>query len=338
MDGLIAKDVSMHKLISAMGCLLIAGLALAYQSDDLVIKVTGSSYDLDKDRKIEALGVCSFSPEAINCWDMEGKPAPAWSNKLVTYFQGSNGSDFSIRFKKKNRLVVFRMTGPDSTSYTIQSARGNYSGAGQISDNSTTETLFWSKVTADPEQTETEMYVNPYMRSEFKSFDLPFKVGEKGTFQGVNFEMGNWKPNPRPKNAANMLNQGFGGSGIYNPGGMYLQGASWTFVLGMEGGPTNFSYQPVGKDGQIIRYVDAKGAPVSAVKYLEGSNNAAPNFGNPPQNSKYFPAMVQGTGQSVPGAFTMLTNVNPKSISAIKVGYSRQIRMLFSGFPLDPKS
>ncbi|GEM_PF-5772110 len=122
----------------------------------------------------------------------------------------------------------------------------------------------------------------------------------------------------------------------------------WTVVIGLKGGDgqnqyVQWSYTPLDASGAPIRYVDADGKPISAIKALAleptlqpGNNNYYPNgeaalVKKPKAVAAYF----QGGGPSP--AFRATTNIDPKAIATLRIRASHVETKDLGPFPLDPK-
>jgi hypothetical protein len=176
--------------------------------------------------------------------------------------------------------------------------------------------------------------------------EIPFKLGSKAKVLDVEYEVGPTQPYKVPPRVSNPG----GYPGGYPGRWLSSAGKYWTSLFNVNGA-TNGGYSlgtfaVYGIDKDPILYVDRNGNPVSAVTYLsdpEPDNSGYEYDGlstRPAKESKphkYVKALFYQL-QSIPGASSYVTNVNPAKIGTIQINYSVIKGILFDNIPLDPKS
>ncbi len=291
----------------------------------------------DNGLKVEGLGVCSIEPSNVDCWDMDGVHDASLSEQIRGYYMGSS-NEVSFRVGKKNRYLVYRKS--YNANIQAQSPDGQYMNSSEIY-GSGGPTVSWSRINPDTASKDASILFSINGLPGPKPVTVPFEKGKKGTFEGTELEIGEYKPfKPAPGEQQQQP---------YYP--MIANAKQWSIFVGFAPSDqqNSLSYGLLGKDGKPVAYVDRDGEPVSAVKFLSetppGFNgyyngyNPGYDFGPGGRNTppKYAAAVVTSNGPSVQGAFTLRTNVNPSRIGALTVSATHQMRVLVKGFPLDPK-
>ncbi|RYG26644.1 hypothetical protein EON82_02455 [bacterium] len=275
----------------------------------------------------EARGVCEVRPESIRCWDMAGAKSAELEESMRAVL--ANGQEVSFRVGKKNRILVIRRPQALSVSYRTNPNNSLY-GNWQQQGEPTTEFVRYS---AEPSETEVVLTAQTVVQSP-NDEEIAFAEGTSGQIDGRRVEIGAVQkidpakaPNPR-----------FYG---YN---RPPSGTAWNVVLGLSGKENdyvNWTFTPLNSSGQPIRYVDASGKPITAIRALALEPNLSPNNYNPYPNDPAAPkpkaavAYFQGGG-SAP-AFRATTNVDPKAIAKLRIRASHQESAALGPFPLDPK-
>lgn len=308
-----------------------------------IVNAVGGRYEAGN-LSVQTLGACSYTVDAISCWDLEGKPSPSLSERLESHYLGSNGNDLQFKFRRKNRLVVVRTTGMNGNSVSLQTDQGGYGGSGQIYDSQGQTSLQWLNLAVDSSATTANIQATVYNASLVKNLDLNFRKGEKAVFQGSNIEIGSATPLPKVKRRGDRpryeVFDGQRGYGYIAEG--RDQGSWWTIAIGADpvaGGQMLGISQPMDKTGKPILYVDKDGKIVSPVKYLESvpkDPNGQVIYGAT-QSSKYFQARFQSANSNVPSTQTILTNIDPSEIAKVRLSYNPPTVVRFTDIPLDPK-
>jgi|GEM_PF-3368735 len=286
---------------------------------------------------VEGLGVCAIGESEVSCWDMDGRRSPSLTEQIRAGLLGRGNNDMSFRFGKKNRyLVVRRSASQPSASYQVNGQYSNNFSFDYSSNGPVVELLRLSADSADTEATVTAMI---HGLEPGRTIDLPLRVGERVQFEGSEFEVGpseEIKVGPAPA----------------QPNVPPRWGKQWRIYLGQGEANRygNFNLVPVGADNKPIIYVDKKGDPVSAVEFLrampkpDAARNSAVNFGRwypgmpVDPNAKYQEVrLLMNSEQTVRGATTVVSNVNPRYIRALRFSATPTRRVAITGFPLDPR-
>ncbi len=278
---------------------------------------------------LEARGACDVRPENIACWDMDG----AKSAELEDGIRGalSNGNEVQFRFGKKNRMLAFRRPQNMGFSYRVGTNTSLY-GTWNVNGDPTTEFV---RIPADPSDKQVVVTAQATIPS-LKDEEIAFREGAVGQIDGRKVEIGamikvvpaKTPPNARP---------------YYYGQPRPVDG--WNVVMGIsskENEYLNWTYTALDSSGQPIKYVDAQGKPITAMKALAlepniqaNGNYPYPNGETPVPKPKAAMAFYQGGG---PGpAFRALTNIDPKSIATLRIRASHTESADLGPFPLDPK-
>lgn len=281
------------------------------------------------DRNFDAAGVCEANPEGVKCWDLDRKPLPSAEENLRSL--SANGTDLTFRIGKKNRYLVVRRPRDFNLNYRLSIS--DY--AGYISNYQGDPVYDFIKVAVDGSLPDVSLSAQVWVPAD-RDVDVPMQEGSKANIEGRTLEIGK----------ASL------GKGNPQAPGMFPMGQSvpsphpwWSVIMGIDGDLSqglNWGMTPIGRDGKPIAYVDAKGEPMSAVKAM--SEGVSPD----PFNGGYVLPDMQGTPGKKPKAFVAYfrsngygsafrsdTNVNPRSIAAIRIKWSRPVTVALGPFPLD---
>lgn len=284
------------------------------------------------DFQVDAVGACRYDERSIDCWDMKGVRQDDLTAQVRRVFDSSNGLDLALKIGKKNRLLVLSSSG-GSASYSVELAGGEY-GQTYSASGQGPRHLQMIRSATDFDTKTAGVIFNHFNAVISALYLLTFRRGEKGSFQGIDFEVGATQALETPK-----PRKGFGVE--YGQSyGLPQWGNHWSVVLGANpiSDASRLTINPVGADGKPILYVDAKGNPASAIDFLNSvPKRNAGGYVPTPSSQKFAPAMFVVGSPSVTGAYVYQTNVNPSKIKALQITTSQQRRVLFEGFPLDPK-
>lgn len=282
--------------------------------------------------RVEARGACEIRPESVACWDMDGKPSPDLTDATRATLANN---EVGFRLGRKNRVLVVRRSQQMSVQYRVEGQDNVYSNW-QSGGDPTTEYL---RVAAEPSAATATLRVQSTVQAS-KDVDLPLREGATGEVEGWTVEVGAAQK-VIPKKGDPPVNRG------YYYGQPPASTEYWNVVMGLkgrEGESVSWAYTPLDAAGAPIRYVDAKGRPLSAIKALalEPSLQPNPNYGYPgaptgegARKPKASAAYFQGYGTAP--AFRAATNIDPKAIASLRIRASHQKSLDLGPFPLDPK-
>lgn len=302
---------------------LVVGLAYAAQEAGPKKSATFSKGTL------EALGACEVRPESVACWDLSGAKSPELEDSIRGLL--SNGNEIQFKFGKKNRVLAFRR--PQSLNFQYRAdANNSLYGNWTVSGDPTTEFV---RIPADPSAKQvviTAMTSNPGDKDE----EISFKEGSTAQIDGRKLEIGAMQKVTPTKTGPN--------SRGYNYYGQPRPTEGWTVVMGLSGAEGQFvvwNYVALDTSGQPIRYVDAQGKPITAMKALAlepnlQNGNYYPNNGEP-QTPKPKAAMAYFQGGGAGPAFRATTNIDPKAIGTLRIRATHSESAELGPFPLDPK-
>lgn len=218
----------------------------------------------------EALGTCDVRPESIACWDLDGKPAPELASSLRSSL--SNGGDVSFRLGKKNRTLAVCRPQAMPLSYHVGENNSVYAS----STYNMNPVFDFIRVAVEPSETSAVLSLSATIQSP-QDLEIPFREGSKAEIEGRTLEIGPpakaGKNDPPPN----------------NPYGRPVPGESWIVPVSLSGDPNTgyWNYTPLDAASQPIRYVDAKGQPITALKALALEPTLQPGGGyyNPPNDA-----------------------------------------------------
>lgn len=277
---------------------------------------------------VEARGVCDVRPESVACWDMDGKPATDIVEAIRSHL-GTNGQEVQFRLGKKNRYLVLRR--PQALQISYQTGTNN-----SLSANSTYNSdpvTDFVRLAADPSDATATLKAQATIQSN-EDVSLPLREGTKMDIEGRNVEVG----------AATKVVPVKGRPMIDPYSNRTMLGDAWNVVIGLGGEPgyVSWAYTPLDASGAPIRYVDASGKPIAALKALAlepnlpaGNNGYSGNPLASTAKPKAAVAVFQGYGAAP--AFRATTNIDPKWIATLRIRASHTESMDLGPFPLDPK-
>jgi hypothetical protein len=279
----------------------------------------------------EAVGACDVRPESIACWNLDGSKSTELEDSVRAIL--SNGQEVNFRVGKKNRFLAVRRPQQMPISYRAGANNSLY-GNWQRPGDPTTEFIRYA---GDPTETQVVLTAQTTVQSPNEDL-IDLKEGSSAEIDGRKLEIGaiqkvipgKTRPDPR-----------FYYNGYNRP----PVGETWNVVFGLsgkEGEYVNWAFTPLDAAGQPIRYVDAHGKPIAAVRALALEPTLSPNnFNGYPNNDPAAPkpkaavAYFQGAGTSP--AFRAGTNIDPKAIAKLRIRASHQVSADLGPFPLDPK-
>ena len=279
----------------------------------------------------EARGVCDVRPESIRCWDMSGATSVELEDTMRAVL--ANGQEVNFRVGKKNRILIVRRPQSMPVSYRANPNNSLYGNWQQGSDP-TTEFIRYA---AEPSETQVVVTAQTTIQNP-KDEEIAFREGTSDQIDGRKLEIGAMQkviPGKTPPNPHFYYN------GYNRP----PVGETWNVVFGLsgkEGEYVNWAFTPLDAASQPIRYVDAHGKPIAAVRALALEPTlSSNNFNGYPNNDPAAPkpkaaaAYFQGAGTAP--AFRAGTNIDPKAIAKLRIRASHQETATLGPFPLDPK-
>jgi hypothetical protein len=281
---------------------------------------------------VEGLGVCSITPDTVDCWNMDGVHDPGLTDRIRGFYTGGYNNEVSLKFGKKNRFLVVQ-THPNQGLQLMSRAGGYLNMAGN--QGSMDGNFEWVRV--EPEPTETSASIIAILSNlpGDPPVDVPFVKGQKQMVGNVELEIGAYQPwtgNSYPNFVYN---------GAYDGPQQQTQ-KQWAIAVGSSDAMQfSASFTALDRRGRTINFVDKNGKIITGLQYLEEQQkHPRPGFGpgiypGPyPMNGT---ANVQFMGGNIGGAFSLVTNIEPSQIGSLRVTTNRQLRVLIKGFPMDPK-
>jgi hypothetical protein len=304
------------------------------------VDVTVKNVYSDEDgNSIEIVGVASISADDVKCWDYTGTLSPELSEIVKNKCLRSSSSELSFRFGKKNRFILFRAK-PQGRNVEWRQVSGDYVNNSSFYDGSQ-DSLQLIRVALDKNDLTLSLVANLTAPQPTK-VDLPFKLGAKAKVSDSEYEVGPYQPYKIPAPGSN--------PNSYNERRYQAASKYWTTIFKFTGsfgpGYMGQSMAIFGADKQPILYVDRNGNPVSAVTYLSDpepereyydSNAAAAAAAKDKKPHKYVKSMFVSL-QSIQGAMSFVTNVDPAKIGSLQISYSERKTVKFENIPMDPKN
>ncbi len=280
--------------------------------------------------KVELLGVCRASETEVECWGPDGRLDETLREQLKDLFLRNEFDSVPVRYGTRTRVAIFRFTNPwnydprGTIEAYFQSSRGSLSWPNRMSSSE------------DPQRVEvraTVIFAKPHeqngqvstviRKSAPPSKRMAIKEGASLDYVGSRFTVR--KIAKVPADA---------------PPTFGISGSRWTIVMtatNQLGYPLQLGWTAIGKDGLVIRAVDAKGTPV-----LVDPSAIQPVFSRSgfEQPSKYSRAVFgSSAGLRVPmegDDYLITTNIDPSKIKEVYLVGSSTERLTIGGIPLEP--
>jgi len=294
------------------------------------VSVTGY-FRADDGSTAEVAGVCKISEDTVDCWKMDGsrnKELAAFLKKSIDEGKSRIPADldFSLRFNRKNRIVVAKVQQAMGTRSVL-----DVTGAGSI--HSAANALRISLPVDNP--------VGP--RMPWSHYEVRMAVEDKGARSTVLRLSQSSLTSPGgavvPCLDRTMVSLGgfvFQVQSIAEEPRAFQPGADsprWTIRLKtiQSAGNMEVNVIPCDTEERPITYVDASGNPVTAEAFLKEKARVR----GTDEPLKY--RLVENGMKQFEGAVELKTNVNPAKVYRLRV-VGRQIRRIYlTGIPLDPK-
>lgn len=270
-------------------------------------------------RTFEPLGVCAVDDRAVSCWGLQGQPDPSLSADVERRVRALE-TPLGFRLGKKNRFLIARR-GPVATTSYQTGAEGM-----QVYELTQSETpaLTMIRYVARPDQRSGQLSIE-VGSVQGAPVEMPCREGAKVRVEDVQVEIGEIVENDGLDRRWN-----FGGPRGYFPNGR------WRFSVGRTETtpPGTLIFEPIGKDGKPIRFVDPFGKPVATAK---GEALIKEAYG-PKRDWTRLPPVdyAQIVVPPANGAFWVSCNVDPSTIAKFKVSRVVTHRETLGPFPLDP--
>ncbi len=321
----------MNKAIVALTSLGLVSLGVASLQEDSAPVHLYSANGVH----VEALGACDISSLEAHCWNMDGAPDSDLTTRIKNALS-SNNQEISCRFGQKNVfLVVDSMVNQPSLMRRPQ----GYINTVYLNQNGNLR-LQLARIDPDEEKGPVTLYATIGGLPGPTSVDLNAAPDSTATVGKTTYTTGTY----RVKNNPPVPNRGSYEPYVNSPYGLRAS-KEWVVAIGTsdssnsEGYPT---FAALDKDKKPITYVDRSGAPVTSLKFIESENvnptrpGYLPN-GNIDPKAKILPAYVSPTQTSVPGAFTLATDIDPKSIAYYRITVTATAKFNLGPFPVQPK-
>jgi hypothetical protein len=261
---------------------------------------------------IEPLGVCRIDDNGAACWSTTGKPDPELTAQIDGLARETK-EELAFVPVRKNRFLIVRCKPVLSTSESTTAGRVRsfvlHSEAGA--------SLVAYRVDS-PSSASTSSVTIRMNVPVGKAVDIPFREGGGAKVEDVNITLG--RATPSSQWAA------MGLSGL----------SAWHFgVDRTETSPTgDLAFEPIGRDGKTIRYVDGWGRPYDNAKGEAIWQKVAAgqwDWRTPPE------ANIAGVDHELGSPpLWYVTNVDPKSIAKLRARRLREQTETIGPFVLDP--
>lgn len=262
--------------------------------------------------EIQGLGVCTISESKATCWDMAGNGSESLAAEVQSLLR-DNHFLIAVEPGAKNRYLIARTF--SHGSYVSFQTRGP--GALSLGRSGDADWYFIHKT---PPSTQSSVSITAWISTLRNPVILPFHEGGNVTVSGQEVVYG-------------LVRKASSKETTRMPSG----GPLWKITLGGNLDDSELHYPSFGAEdsrGQPIRFVDARGTPVSSDHLPRKSKGGAPR-----SELSSVPAEVQshmGTS-TMQGAFSLMTNIDPKWIKFLEIKITDRHPVVIGEFPLDPK-
>ncbi len=294
-------------------------------------------YRIEGSGAVEVEGVCRFDESEIACWDGAGKPNEELADRIRQGLSGQEAySNLSIRFGRKNRIVVVRQE-QEQTSSPGPRRSINLQAVG-------TDSSSGSYINLPPESSTFEQG-KPYV-----SRNARLVAEEKGARET---KMRLMVSEPMPESPVLQLRKGataeLGGvrftvesiqKGNAMRGGFFGGDTKdvWTVRLARSGktarpamfGPTIDTMRYVGPKGELV------GNEVFQA-WQRKQMEAAQKKGNWDMSRSPYRSIQIGTSMESPGKMEFVVNADPSKVGSIRIYGAYQRIVDVTGIPLDPQ-
>jgi hypothetical protein len=294
---------------------------------------------------VEALGACRIDVQSASCWNMDGKPDVGLTDQVTKGLKGPYGSRVLTYRDAKVFAVARASPDLDFTMRGQAKAGRNHSWSLGYGDSGKLMTIYGIEQADNPANL-GELPLNAvisHVPTEY-SLSLYPKVGERISAEGSSLTLGNVRAI-----LAGELKQDEPYLTLYDRDQfvLYPREQFWRYTFAWTGPLFGWGCDWVALDlnGKPIQGVDLKGQPASidlvtkeSLPYgKEGVVGAV--MPKAPGQRDHFPARFrQWYYTFVNGAYTVVSNVDPRVISKIQVRPTRTVQGKLGPFPLAPSS
>ena len=305
-------------VICLSGLSLLAFTAKQGEGDSPI--TTSKSYQSTDFGRMEVLGACSMTPDAINCWDADGKPNADLSKQIEAYYIVETKTALEFKYGRKNRLLVVR-TAPVRNANVTKGAFGTCKGrllsrAGEIGRYTAGRgtSMEWYAYDADPNEKTASL--NFSLTIFWGESPLRVQSGAEAQVGALKFHVDGIAPGP---------------DRVAWDGSHNLHQKIWNVAVSISGVPTDakipdLSFRALDKNGTTIMLVAPNGTPLpNTIK--DGATSKA-------GTSPAMPYCIQGERTSHQ---IIAMADDPSKVAGISIsGYSTR-SVTLTGIPLDPK-
>lgn len=282
------------KVIALTGLGLSAvGLAYSVKTRKAV-----HSYESADFGRIDVAGACKLSGDGVECWNADGKVDRELTKQVETYYVAHPDHTITIRYGRKNRLLVVRTMAKRNANVTLggmpvwNGKPLNLEGEAGRSINGHGPALQWFSIDAGPAETTANISFSLHVFEGEST--LPAKTGAATRVGPLKFQVGGITPGPTIQTYDGITSSGL---------------ETWNLAVTLDGlaaGPMPFLFpRPVTKQGKTIENVDRKGNPL-------------PHNAKPPAAQ----AMTFFSGGAGTTHETITTVLNPEKIGGIAISAS----------------
>lgn len=308
---------------------IVGGVFLSSQDSEVI---QGDKMVKGDFGQVEFVACCKVGETEIKCWDEKGKPVTKYEEKIRASFDDTYRS-VPIRYGKKTRVAIFRMTSQNRTDGYGATLNGSFdSQYGSFYFNESEQELINGNrvrvvtaiVVADQKETTgaAKTSVNYTLEPSDK---LELKPGSSVTYAGTTYTVRRIVKSTLDPTVYG--DQGTGRWGVAITTDTANRRANY------------ISWSAHDQDGLGVRAVDKDGTPVfvdeETLNRIRGRGYPGNSGPTPPTifESKFnagYPASPRTD------EYMIYTNIDPSKISYIRAYGSRTTPVVITGIPLDP--
>ncbi len=287
---------------------------------------------------VDVYGVCKVTEDSVACWKRDGSDNPELRKELLHQLEGSapGHGQISTLYGNKNRLVVLQTTLPATFAGVrrrwsiVAPEPGNYfrhvAFAGGTYADGRNQVQYSGVGVSAPRDQRTASVLIRVQHPVIEVSTLDIAPGASSSFQGIGFRI----------RSVDLIKPGSEQSAPY------FRGKAWKIQIEIKrpaDDETDLEYTPLDHDGNLVRFSDTLGNPLSDKQYEEQRRAyfAAPHTGQLSALMDYVREAVFDGSFDQEGLVTVFDMVDPKAAPTLQINGAVPHYVKLGGIPLDPK-